>query len=136
MIAKLCHKYAELLFQIHRFIITGIINTLFGYAVYACAILIGFDYTMALVLSYVIGVTFSFYTFRRFVFHHQGSKRQSFGKFIITYIVLFILNWLALRFLVTDMQWNRLSAQALIVPCCAALSFIINRLVVFRSTVR
>ena len=132
MIRSLYNQYKDLFWQIHRFIITGIVNTIFGYLVYATGILAGLDYTPALILSYIIGVTFSYYTFRRFVFHHQGSKRQSFGKFTATYIFLFVVNWGALHLLVAQWQWNDLLAQALIVPCCAAMSFIINRLVVFR----
>lgn len=129
----LYQKYKTLFWQIHRFIITGIVNTVFGYIVYACGIMLGLDYTLALILSYIIGVTFSYTTFRYFVFAHQGSKRQSFPKFIATYILIFGFNWAALRFLIIHLQWNDLLAQALIVPCCAAISFIINRLFVFKT---
>lgn len=126
-----------LLWQMRRFVVVGIVNTLFGYLVYAAGILCGLDYTPALVLSYVVGVTFSYFTFRHFVFEQEAAqrtkKRRSFTRFLATYLFLFMLNWAALYGLVTVGGWGRLQAQAIIVPCCAALSFVINRLFVFRA---
>lgn len=127
-------KYIALLWQIRRFIITGIVNTIFGYLAYVAGIkILQFDYTAALIFSYVVGVTFSYITFRTFVFEDHGTKKQSFSKFIGTYLFLFFLNWWALHFLVDTLHWDKLWAQILIVPCCAALSFIINKLFVFHQ---
>lgn len=131
--AVLSTQSRTVLIQIYRFILTGMVNTLFGYFAYVVAIQwFKFDYTAALIFSYVLGVTFSYLMFRRFVFEDKGTKKQSYARFVATYLILFILNWCALHYLVDQRLWDKLIAQTLIVPCCAALSFIVNRFFVFR----
>lgn len=124
----------SLLWKIRRFIITGIVNTIFGYLAYVVGVkLIHLNYTGALVFSYILGVTFSYLTFRTFVFEDHGTKKQSYSKFILTYVAIFVFNWSALHFLVSILYWNELWAQILLVPCCAAISFIINNIFVFKN---
>ncbi len=119
--------------QIKRFLVTGLINTVFGYLVYAFGVVIlNLSYFWATVLSYVIGVTFSYVMFRAFVFTEGDRSWNSFKRFIPTYVVLFVINIIALHFLVDLLSWNKLVAQAVVVPGCAALSFVINRIFVFK----
>lgn len=132
--SALTTKYISLFWKVRRFIFIGIINTIFGYLMYVAGVkLFNMDYTAALVFSYILGVTFSYITFRTFVFEDHGTKKQSFPKFILTYIAIFIFNWWALYFLISILMWNKLWAQILMVPCCAVLSFIINNIFVFRK---
>ena len=120
--------------QIKRFIITGAINTVFGYLVYAaCVTLFDMSYFSSVVISYIVGVTFSYTTFRTFVFTTGERGWQSYARFIPTYIVLLIINILALYVLVDIAGWHKLVAKAVIVPCCAAISFIMNRIFVFKG---
>ncbi|HET9651933.1 MAG TPA: GtrA family protein, partial [Usitatibacter sp.] len=58
--------------QFVRFLIVGGVNTLFGYAVFAGLVLAGMPPMPALVLTYVVGVLFNFFTTRRFVFAASG----------------------------------------------------------------
>ncbi len=119
--------------QIKRFILTGGVNTVFGYLVYAFGIVIlNLSYFWAVVLSYVIGVSFSYVMFRAFVFTAGARGWRSYARFVPTYVFLLALNIIALHVLVDLAGWNKLVAQAVIVPCCAAMSFIINRVFVFK----
>jgi len=119
--------------QIKLFLVTGTINTVFGYLVYAFGVVIlNLTYFWALVLSYVIGVTFSYVMFRTFVFTEGERGWRSYARFIPTYIVLLVINIIALHIMVDLANWNKLIAQAVVVPGCAVLSFIINRIFVFK----
>lgn len=119
--------------QIKRFVLTGGVNTVFGYLVYAFGILVlSLSYFWAVVLSYVIGVSFSYVMFRAFVFTSGERGWRSYARFIPTYVLLLAINIIALHVLVDLAGWNKLAAQAVIVPCCAALSFVINRIFVFK----
>lgn len=119
--------------QILRFIVAGGVNTVFGYLVYAFGVVaLDLSYFWAVVLSYVIGVTFSYAMFRAFVFTEGERGWKSYAKFIPTYVVLLVINIVALHILVDMAGWGKLVAQAVIVPGCAALSFIINRVFVFK----
>ena len=123
----------KLTHQIKRFIFTGSINTIFGYLVYACGVVVfGLSYFWSVVLSYVIGVTFSYLMFRAHVFTTGERGWRSYMRFIPTYIVLFFINIIALHILVDIADWNKLVAQAVVVPGCAVLSFIINKIFVFK----
>ncbi|MFN6273722.1 MAG: GtrA family protein [Microcystis sp.] len=51
-----------------RFLLVGILNTLFGYFLYGSLILIGINYKLAALLATIIGVLFNFQTTRRLVF--------------------------------------------------------------------
>lgn len=120
--------------QIARFIVTGGINTVFGYLVYALGVtVLKMSYTEAVTFSYVIGVSFSYIMFRTFVFTGGDRSWRSFSRFIPTYVVLLFINMAALAVLVDHLGMNKLLAQAIIVPFCAALSFIINRLFIFKT---
>jgi len=123
----------KLTHQLQRFLVTGSVNTVFGYLVYVYGIVIlHLDYFWAVLLSYIVGVTFSYIMFRTFVFLEGERGWRSYARFIPTYVVLFIVNTLALYVLVDMADWNKLIAQAVVVPACAVLSFIINRIFVFK----
>lgn len=120
--------------QIARFIVTGGVNSVFGYVVYV-VIAGGFDLPAlrALVLSYMISVPFSYLTFRTFVFTSGDRSFRSFAKFLPTYVVILLVNMAGLHWMVEVLLWNKLIAQAIIVPFCAVLSFVINRIFVFKE---
>jgi len=55
------HKFA-------RFLLVGVLNTIFGYFLYGTLILIGLDYKYAVLLVTILGVLFNFQTTGRLVF--------------------------------------------------------------------
>ena len=55
------HKFA-------KFLLVGVLNTLFGYFLYGSLILIGLNYKYAVLLATIIGVLFNFQTTGRLVF--------------------------------------------------------------------
>lgn len=121
--------------QTLRFIGVGGINTVFAYLVYAfMAGVLDMGAQRALLLSWMVSVTFSYLTFRLFVFTDGDRSFKTYLRFIPLYAALLAINALALTVLVDMAGWNKLVAQAVIVPCCAALSFIANRAFVFRKT--
>ncbi|MCU7242422.1 MAG: GtrA family protein [Microcystis aeruginosa WS75] len=54
------HKFA-------RFLLVGVLNTIFGYFLYGTLILIGLDYKLAVLLATILGVLFNFQTTGRLV---------------------------------------------------------------------
>jgi putative flippase GtrA len=54
------HKFA-------RFLLVGVLNTIFGYFLYGTLILIGLDYKYAVLLVTILGVLFNFQTTGRLV---------------------------------------------------------------------
>lgn len=116
--------------QILKFLVVGAINTLFGYSIFTASILIGVTPTLALILSYVVGVVFNFFTTRRFVFN--CSKPGSLFRFIIAYMIIYFFN-LGLYRLFELTGTSPLFTQAFCLPIIAIFSFLLFKFQVFRG---
>jgi len=73
-----------------RFILVGILNTVFGYSMFSLFIHIGFHYGIAVLFSTILGVLFNFKTFGKLVFNN--TNHRLIYKFILTYCVLYVIN--------------------------------------------
>jgi putative flippase GtrA len=108
--------------QLLKFLVIGVFNTLFGYAVYALLVLLGLPEQWALGLSYVIGVTWNYFTHAKLVFGAKGYRRMP--AYFAAYIFLYGVNAFLLAELVAA-DVPPLLAQAAIVPLIAAMSFVL-----------
>lgn len=116
--------------QIARFIGIGIVNTLFGYSIYALLIFLGVGYIYAVFFSTVAGVLFNFKTIGRFVF--QSNDNTLLLKFFGVYGIVYVVNiGLIKGFSLLDIDYYTAGFLAL-VPC-AGISFVLNKLFVFRQ---
>ena len=73
-----------------RFIIIGIINTIFYYALFSSLIYLNFDYKLAVLIATVIGVFFSFRNFGKYVFDNQN--KSLIYRFVFNYILIYFFN--------------------------------------------
>ena len=78
-----------------NFLLTGILNTLFGYALYSLLIYIEINYKLALLFSYFIGITFNFISYKIFVFKINYSYAR-FAKYFCSYLITYYINILLL----------------------------------------
>jgi putative flippase GtrA len=114
-----------------RFVLVGIINTVFGYLVFALLVLAGVWPGSALIVTTVAGVAFNFQTTRRLVFHSDGPIL----RFVTVYSIVLILDWIALRGL-RSCGLTDLGAQALLTLPIAAISFVGQQKFVFAPVAR
>jgi putative flippase GtrA len=110
------------------FLLTGALNTIFGYTVFAIGIFIGLDYWIALLLSTVLGVFFNFRTYGFFVFDVENKSR--FLSFLIVYITLYGINLLMI-YLFSSNGISKYIAGFLSLAPIALLSFYLNKRFVF-----
>lgn len=115
--------------QFQRFVIVGIINTLFYYLVYAVGIYIGLYFTFATLLATLLGIVFSFKNFGKFVFYRKENSRIY--KFLLSYILLYFIN-IGLIALMQNSITNYYLSGFVAVIICALLSFFLNKFYVFR----
>jgi len=111
-----------------RFGVVGLLNTAFGYAVFAALVLAGLWPGPALAVATIAGVAFNFQTSRRLVFRSRGRGE----RFVAVYVGVFVLNWAALRTL-NWVGFGDLVSQAMLVLPLAAISFLAQRVFVFGS---
>ena len=73
--------------QALRFVVTGGVNTAFGYGIYAACIYLGTGYAIASGASIVCGVLFSYKTTSAMVFGrgYRGSLARYLGSYVIVY---------------------------------------------------
>ncbi|WP_425104022.1 GtrA family protein [Ancylobacter sp.] len=116
--------------QFVRFVLVGGLNTLVGYSLFAGLYLMSGDHRLALLVATILGVLFNFVTTGRLVFGNRRWGRLP--LFVGIYALSFALNLGALELLAAA-GVAPLLGQLLVLPAVVVLSFLGNRLVVFRG---
>jgi len=119
-----------------RFLLVGVLNTIFGYSLFAVLILIGLNYKYAVLIGTILGVLFNFQTTGRLVFGSKNNKLIF--RFVLVYVATFLLNVEALRFvdgmnINIEQKTKMLIAGAILVLPMAVISFVLMKLFVFRE---
>lgn len=116
--------------QAVKFLLVGILNTAFGYGLFALFIYLGLYYPFAVLFSTILGVLFNFKTIGKLVF--GSSDNGLIFRFILVYIITYFLNifflWL-FKWLGFDNMY--INGFVLLIPL-AAVSFLLNKFFVFR----
>jgi putative flippase GtrA len=81
--------------QIIRFVFTGALNTLFGFAVYAVLVYAGLLPAAALLIATVLGVIFNFVSFGTLTFRRSEMRRLP--RFLIVYAAIYFFNLVLLE---------------------------------------
>lgn len=109
-----------------RFVVVGLVNTGFGYAVYSLLLWLGLEPQAALILSFAIGVMWNYFTTARLVFRVSGFRRLP--AYVGAYVVVYSANALCLNMALSH-GVNPFLAQGVLTPIFAVLSFVLLSLV-------
>lgn len=111
-----------------RFVLVGIVNSLFGYGCFALFLYAKIHYALALLLATVFGVLFNFKSTGALVF---GSHDNSLiFRFIGVYIITYFLNVFGINALFCIGISPYMGGAILVFPM-ALLAFILNKRFVF-----
>jgi putative flippase GtrA len=113
-----------------RFILVGIVNTIFGYSVFAFMTWLGLHYTVAIGVATVLGVLFNFKSTGVIVFGSHDNLRLF--RFILVYCVVYVANVLGVFFLLRLPIGNYVAGLLMVLPL-ALLSYKLNQLYVFKN---
>lgn len=115
--------------ELWRFYQAGIINTVFGLAVYSLFVWLGLNIFVAQFLAQVIGVAFNYFTYSGHVFRSAEPAKL---KFMLSYVVSYFLalGTLALVSLVIRSPYGAGAATALIM---SLINYLVLKHLVFRS---
>jgi putative flippase GtrA len=81
--------------QVWRYYQAGIVNTLFGYGVFALLIWLGVNLFLAQIISHVLGMTFNYFTYSRHAFAgHTTTKTRFFLSYAGNYLLGLATLWL------------------------------------------
>lgn len=112
-----------------RFLVVGVGNTLFGYAVFALIYAASGSHRAAIILATIIGVVFNFFTTGRLVFDSRSLAKLV--PFVLGYGIVLALN-LALVEILLRLGVNAFLAQLISLPAVVGASYVINARLVFR----
>lgn len=111
-----------------RFLMVGILNTIFGYSVFAIFLYVGIHYALALLLATVAGVLFNFKSTGILVF--KSHNNRLIFRFAAIYVLVYGVNVILLKLLYVQGIGPYYGGAALIVPM-ALLAFFLNKKFVF-----
>ena len=103
-----------------KFGLVGVLNTIFGYLVYAALVLLGATPGLALAVAYVVGVAWNYMTHAKLVFKSRA------GRGLLGYVGIYVLIYLAnavLLQMTINLGVAPLIAQAVLAVLFAGISF-------------
>jgi len=125
-------KRNSLTFQMYRFYIVGLLNTVSIYSLYSLLVFIGVDYILSLIVDYMLGGFLSYFLNKKYTFNHNDSHTiKMFAKMAAILISTLIINLIILMYLVEYKQYNVYLAQFLSIVIVSLLSFYLQKTQVF-----
>jgi putative flippase GtrA len=115
-----------------NFLVAGVLNTIFGYSVYAGLLYIEAPYLIALFIATVAGVIFNYFSFGRMVFQGKNSW-LAFGKFIIAYAIIYGVNAVFLQTLTNKFLLSPYLGQMICIPLSVILSWVLMSYWVYKK---
>jgi len=115
-------------FEQIRFIAVGILNTIFGYSVYALLIFLSVDYKVSIFIATMVGAVFNFFSIGQIVFYNKSISPLL--LFFLAFSLIYIINVELMKALLSIWP-HKYAGQALLLPALAALSFGLNKYFVF-----
>lgn len=86
--------------RLWRYYQAGIVNTAFGYGLYALFVALGFNMYVAQIVAHLLGMAFNYFTYSRHAFHDSTVSKS---RFIASYAVNYLLGlgalWSASQFI-------------------------------------
>ena len=116
-------------YKFFRFIIVGIINTAFGYALFALLIYLKFHYSIAVLISTILGVLFNFKTIGEIVFNNKSNRLIL--RFCMVYFITYWLNVFIIFIFKKVISENLYLVGFLALIPVALITFFLNKYFVF-----
>jgi putative flippase GtrA len=115
--------------QFLRFAVVGMLNTAFGYGVYALMLRVGLGYAAASAVATMVGVLFNFKTTGVLVFDSQDNRLIL--QFIAVYVIVYCVNLTGL-WLLNRAGVDSYTAGLVTLLPAATLAYVLNKVFVFR----
>lgn len=130
-IIRTCAERFNIDFLFVKFVLVGVVNTVFGYSAYAFFVWLGCGDFTAPLFSTICGVLFNFKTIGKLVF--GNSSNRLLFRFFAVYLFTYALTVLLLKLFASAGLQNRYISGALILAPMALISFFLNKNFVFKT---
>ena len=131
MVIQFLNKYKS--YTSVRFLVAGIINTLFGLTLGILLLsILPFHYTLTIFLSTVLSVCFNYFTSSRYVFKKINSKK-TITRYFLVYLLTYFINMIFINILIKQFSMSDILAFALCSPAIIVLTYLLQKNVVFQN---
>ena len=117
--------------MIARFTFVGLFNTVLTYCFYLLLLKLGFHYQIALSADYLLGIVIGYSLNRYWTFKVKGEIKKQFFKYLLIYILTFLLNAFLLFILVEGDYLGPELGQFSILLFITLISFVLQKNWVF-----
>ena len=120
-----------------RFIIAGIINTLFGLTLgFIFLHFLPFHYSLSLLLLTCIAPMFNYFMSLKYVFNSPGNtsgSNKKLGLFFSVYLFLYFVHVLFMSILINQVDLDDIIAYMISAPFIIVLTYILQKKIVFKK---
>lgn len=116
--------------QFIRFVLIGIVNTMFGYGCFAFLLYLGLHYALAGFLATVAGIIFNFKSIGTLVF--QSNENFQLIRFVVVYGIIYCIGTLSVGLMRYIGISPYLAGAAMLIPM-SLLSYLLNKYFVFKN---
>jgi putative flippase GtrA len=74
--------------RLRRYYQAGIVNTAFGYGLFALFVALGLNMYLAQIAAHLLGVAFNYFTYSRHAFHDAKASKL---RFVLSYAAIYVL---------------------------------------------
>lgn len=118
--------------QLIRYGVVGFSANAIGYLLYLLLNTAGMGHKVAMTIVYAIGVFQTFVLNKRWSFRYAGGRGKTFARYVLIYILGYIINFVVLSVCVDKLQWSPAWVQAVMVFVVAAFIFVLQKCWVFK----
>ena len=111
------------------FLCVGLLNTLFGYSIFAFFLRIGVHFTISALISTIAGILFNFTTFGRIVF--KNKSYSNIPKFVFIYALNYFLG-VGVLYYCDQLDYNLYFVQAILLMPTAVLRYLLMKYFVYK----
>jgi putative flippase GtrA len=120
-----------------RFIIAGIINTLFGLTLGVIFLrFLPFHYSLSILLLTCIAPIFNYFMSSKYVFNSPGNAFRSnkkLGLFFLVYFLMYFVHVLFMSILINQVDLDDIIAYLISAPFIIVLTYILQKKIVFKK---
>lgn len=124
-------KIRELITQLFRYALVGLLSNVTGYLVYLALTYLGGTPKVTMTLLYGVGAAVGFFGNRSLTFEYQGSIKGAGARYVIAHCFGYFINLSILIIFVDKMGYAHQWVQAIAIFIVAAFLFMVFKVFVF-----
>lgn len=118
-----------------RFGTVGLLSNVVLYFLYLAITALGIGHKSAMTALYCLGFLQTFMLNKKWTFRHEGMLRKTLMRYWVVYVSGYLLNLILLIVFVDLAGFPHQAVQAAMIVLIAALTFVLQKLWVFRTTI-